>query len=259
MNGNMNAKKIMVIALLVLVTAVSITLIAPRAGDPESHRHSIQQTDDKIEKVIALSGGAAAASVTLSILPGDMGTPMANELAELAKYFLLILSALYLEKYLISLSGYITFSVLIPLACVLLGIAVVSGRRSHARTAARISVIGIVIFLIVPASVRLSDMVYSLQKSKVDETIEAYEDLDIEDDADGGLVNEITSITTDTFDKITSYADHLLESLAVMIVTACVIPLLVFVFMVWLVKVVFAGNTLTLDPAAMEALIQKRD
>ena len=44
-----------------------------------------------------------------------------------------------------------------------------------------------------------------------------------------------------------------------MIVTACVIPLLVFVFMVWLVKVVFAGNTLTLDPAAMEALIQKRD
>ena len=184
---------------------------------------------------------------------------MANELAELAKYFLLILSALYLEKYLISLSGYITFSVLIPLACVLLGIAVVSGRRNHARTAARISVIGIVIFLIVPASVRLSDMVYSLQKSKVDETIEAYEDLDIEDDADGGLVNEITSITTDTFDKITSYADHLLESLAVMIVTACVIPLLVFVFMVWLVKVVFAGNTLTLDPAAMEALIQKRD
>jgi hypothetical protein len=100
-------------------------------------------------------------------------------------------------------------------------------------------------------------MVYSLQKSKVDETIEAYEDLDIEDDADGGLVNEITSITTDTFDKITSYADHLLESLAVMIVTACVIPLLVFVFMVWLVKVVFAGNTLTLDPAAMEALLKR--
>ena len=63
----MNAKKIMVIALLILVAAVSITLIAPRAGDPESHRHSIQQTDDKIDKVIALSGGAAAASVTLSI------------------------------------------------------------------------------------------------------------------------------------------------------------------------------------------------
>ena len=56
MNGNMNAKKIMVIALLVLVTAVSITLIAPRAGDPESHRHSIQQTDDKIGGHRALRG-----------------------------------------------------------------------------------------------------------------------------------------------------------------------------------------------------------
>ena len=39
-----------------------------------------------------------------------------------------------------------------------------------------------------------------------------------------------------------------------MIVTSCVIPILVFFFLVWLVKVIFSANILVLDPAVMEAM-----
>ena len=183
-----------------------------------------------------------------------MCTPLADQLAELAKYFLLILSALYLEKFLISLSGYITFSCLIPIACIIAGVAVIGGKKTLYRTAAKVAIIGIIIFAIVPASVILSDKVYQTQASKVNETIEEYNELEIEGDSESGFFNELTTITTQTLDKITSFIDNLLESLAVMIVTTCVIPLLVFVFLVWLVKIIFSANILVLDPSSVEAI-----
>ena len=48
--------------------------------------------------------------------------------------------------------------------------------------------------------------------------------------------------------------DNTLESLAVMLVTSCLIPILVFVFLIWLAKVIFPSNVLVLDPAALEAI-----
>ena len=253
----MNFKKIMITALLFLFAVISFTMIAPRAADPANHRHSIEQTEDKIASVMTLSGGAAATSATLSLLPGDICTPLAEQLAELAKYFLLILSALYLEKFLITLSGYISFMCLIPLACVILGIAVIRGRRDFLRTALKIALIAVIIFLIVPASVKLSDMVYRTQESKVSDTIEQYNDLGIEDGSDTGLIGELSSITSGTIDKITSFMDNMLESLAVMIVTACVIPLMVFAFLIWLVRVIFSANVLVMDAKTLDAIANR--
>jgi hypothetical protein len=237
----------MIIALLILAAVVSATVVAPMAADPANHRHSIEQTDDKIASVMALSGGAAATSATLSLLPGDICTPLSEQLAEMAKYFLLILSALYLEKFLISLSGYISFMALIPLALVILIIAIAARKKNLYSTAAKVAIMAVIIFGIVPASVRLSDMVYQTQAAKVNETIEEYNNLEIGGDADGGFINEITSLTSNTIDEITDFIDNLMESLAVMIVTACLIPLLVFVFLVWLLKVIFASNTVVFD------------
>lgn len=253
----MNYKKIMLVVLVLLVAIISFTKIAPAAADPANHKHTIEQTEEKIASVMTLSGGAAATSATLSLLPGDMCTPLADQLAELAKYFLLILSALYLEKFLISLSGYISFMALIPLACVIVCVAIVAGRKNLIRTAAKISLIAIIIFTIVPASVKLSDMVYQTQAEKVNDTIEQYNDLEIEGDADSGLFSEFTTVTTETIDHITDFLDNLLESLAVMIVTACVIPILVFFFLVWLVKVIFSANILVLDTSSLEAIAGK--
>ena len=39
----------------------------------------------------------------------------------------------------------------------------------------------------------------------------------------------------------------MLESLAVMIVTACVIPVLVFVLLVWIVKTIFSSTAFNID------------
>lgn len=253
----MNLKKAAVIAVLLLIAVISITRIAPVAGSAGNHAHSIEQTEDKISTVITLSGGAAGTSATLSLLPGDICTPLAEQTAELATYFLLILSALYLEKFLITLSGYITFGVLIPLAILLICVAYGTGKKQLYTIAAKIGLVGLIIFLIVPASVTLSDMIYRTQEDQVQSTISEYNDLDIQDDSDTGFIGDITTITTTTIDKITNFISSLMESLAVMIVTACIVPILVFVILAWIMKTVFSSNVLTIDAASLDEMVKK--
>ena len=250
----MDLKKIMIVALLILLAVISVTKIAPWARDPENHTHTIEQTEDKIATVMTLSGGAAATAATLSLLPGDMCTPIAEQMAELAKYFLVILSSLYLEKFLIVISGFLTFAVFIPAALLVECGSVLFNKKNWTGIAMKIGFLGLVLFLIVPASVRLSDMVYQTQAEKVNAAVEEYNSLDIEGEAEDGFFDKITTIANDTLDKVTAFLSSLLESLAVMIVTDCIIPILVFVFLVWLVKTVFAANVLTLDTSALDTL-----
>ena len=240
----MSLKKIALVAVVLLAAVISFTIIAPWAADPVNHASTIEKTENKISAVMTLSGGAAGASATLSVLPGDLCTPLATELAELAKYFLIILSALYLEKFLITISGYITFSVLIPLALIIVAAVIISGNKRFLSLAGKLAIIGVIIYLIVPASTMLSDKIYQTQEDTVAQTIEEYNNLDISGDSDSGIIGEITTITTNTIDKVTNFISDLTESLAVMIVTACIVPVLVFVLLVWIMKVMFytGGN-----------------
>ena len=257
----MDLKKIMVVALLLLVAVISITKIAPWAANPDNHTHSIEQTEDKISTVMTLSGGAAATAATLSLLPGDMCTPIAEQMAELAKYFLLILSALYLEKFMIVISGFVTFTFAIPGALIIQSLSVIFNKKNLQTIALKVAFLGMVLFIIVPASVGLSDMVYQTQAEKVNAAVEEYNELDIEGEAQDGIFDKITNIAGETLDKVTAFLSSLLESLAVMIVTACIIPLLVFVLLVWLVKTVFSSNVLSFDAGTIESLkdILKKD
>ena len=255
---NLNLKKAAIVCVILLFAVISFTRIAPWASSSATHPHSIEQTDDKIATVMTLSAGAAATSATLSLLPGDLCTPIAEELAELAKYFLLVLSALHLEKFLITLSGFITFGILIPLACAFLCWYVVFGNSQAKTIAEKLALIGLIIFLIVPASVLVSDKIYQTQSDKVTETITEYNDLEIEGDSDSGAFNDFTTVTNDTVDDVTSFVGSLMESLAVMIVTSCIVPALVFVILVWIVKTIFASNVLTLDHKAIEAIAGKK-
>ena len=64
-----------------------------------------------------LAAASTAASAALSAILGDAATPISVKLADLSGSFLIVLSAIYLEKYLVTITGYASFGVLIPLAC----------------------------------------------------------------------------------------------------------------------------------------------
>lgn len=52
---------------------------------------------------------ATATSALITLIPGDVGTPIAEKVADLSGYLLIVLCAVYLEKYLVTLTGYAAF------------------------------------------------------------------------------------------------------------------------------------------------------
>ena len=114
-----NVKKLAWVAVALVIMVLSMTVVSKAASNPENHKKTIEALDEKKADILKLTATSAAASTAIAAIPGDATTPIANKLTDLTSYFLIILVVIFLEKYLVTLTGYATFSILIPAACVL--------------------------------------------------------------------------------------------------------------------------------------------
>ena len=111
---SVTTKKAALAALLVLAALLSIFAVGKRASDPAYHQASIDALAEKQETVLELTAASTAASAAITLLPGDAATPIAEKLADLSGYFLIVLCAIFLEKYLLTITSYVSFTILIP-------------------------------------------------------------------------------------------------------------------------------------------------
>ena len=239
-------KQVLVITLLVLLAAISFVLIADKATSLEANQATITSIDGKAETVLKLTAASTLASAGISAIPGDTATPIAEKLADFTEYFLLILCVLYAEKYLLTIIGAGAFKILIPLACVLLIVSLFWKPKVMKRLALKAVVFGLALFIMIPLSIRVSDMVYNTYESSIDGTITAAEEFTettselAEAKDDEGLVasimNKLSETAASLSEKAAKTLNRFVESLAVMIVTSCIIPLLVLIFFIWLLK-----------------------
>ena len=233
-----------------IIALISIFGVSRAAASPEFHAKTIESLDEKRNTVMELTAASTAASAAITLIPGDTATPIAEKLADLSTYFLVVLCAIYLEKYLVTITGYAAFSILIPAACVLYMVSV-------KWLANKLIVFGIAIVLIVPASVQLSNLIERTYESSINETIEsarqATEEIEgsagdsdeSEDDESGvlsGFFSKITDGVSGVVEKVENILNDFVEALAVMIVTSCVIPIVVIIFFIWLVKNILGMN-----------------
>ena len=242
------------IAILAVVAMVSFFRVADYAASPETHRQTIEALDEKKAPVMKLTGAAPGVSVAITMIPGDAATPIAEKLADLSTIFLLVFSAIYLEKYLVTITGYAAFKVLIPLACGAGIVAVLLRSHVAKQLAVKLAVFGLSIVLVIPASVGISNLIEDTYHSSIQNTIdlaletteEIEEDTELnaakEEEKKGNIFSELLSTVTETVsiatDKVENVLNHYLEALAVLLVTTCVIPVLVLFFFVWLVKII---------------------
>ena len=159
-----SARKALYVALLVIVALVFAFPVADVMGSKETYRGSIEKLDDKAQTVTALVGTTTAASVAISTIPGDTGIPVADKLMDVAADFAIVLGAIYLEKYMLTIFGLAACRVVVPLACAL-GVGYVLVRedvtwRAGLRTSAvKLSLLALALTLVVPASVQVSNMI----------------------------------------------------------------------------------------------------
>lgn len=241
------------VAVLAVIALVSYFKIADYAASPEVHKETIEALEDKRDTVMRLTTAATGVSVAITMIPGDAATPIAEKLADLSSIFLLVLSAIYLEKYLVTITGFAAFKLLIPLACGI-GIAAVLARSHVAKQiATKLAVFGFAIVMVIPASVGISNLIEETYHSSIQSTIdlaletteEIEEDSELsaaKEEEEKGIFSNLLSKVTETVsiatDKVENVLNHYLEALAVLLVTSCVIPVLVLFFFWWLVKII---------------------
>ena len=140
---------------------------------------------------------------------------------------------------------YAAFMILIPIACVLYSASEIFKRNIWKQFAYKLVLFGLAIYLIVPVSVKVSDMIETTYQTSIEQTIdsakqttEEIKDSSDEEESSGvsGFISKVKDGVSDTTAKIQNVLNNFIEALAVMIVTSCLIPILVMIFFVWIIK-----------------------
>ena len=242
-------KKTMFVAFLVLVAILSMFVIAPKVAQSDYTASIIHSIDEKAETVLKLSASSTLASVGVSAIPGDTATPIADKLADLTKYFLLILCVLYTEKYLLTLIGVGFFKYLVPALCLISIILVFWSPAALTRARRKLLAFGLVALLAIPTGILISDSIYGQFESSIGDTLATAEELNAKTEglsqADNDAtyiekwLNKISETASGLTDKAANALNRFIESSAVLIVTTCIIPVLILLLFIWLTKLIF--------------------
>ena len=172
MNLTFTQKKCTLFLTWILIGILSFTVVGKYAAAPESHQATITSLDEKKNTVLELTMATTATSAVITLLPGDIGTPIAEKVADLSGYLLIVLCAIFLEKYLVTITGYAAFKIFIPAACALFAANLFARNHSLDRLARKLLIFGICIFLVVPASVKASDLIEHTYQAQIDAALE---------------------------------------------------------------------------------------
>lgn len=222
---------ILISLVLILIAAFSFFIMGKTYADPEAYADVIASIDKKTSDALKLTGTATVASAGLSLLPDDVATPVADKLADCTQYFMIALCVLFAEKYLLPIIGIAVYKILIPATALLVILWLFTSKGGFAgNLAIRIFTFAIVIWMAIPVSVKVSDMIYETYRVSIDATVKETEDLTQD-------VSIFSNSNGTTFlERATNLFSRLMETLAVTIATSCLIPILVVLFFVWLAK-----------------------
>lgn len=254
------AKKIIAITLLIAIALLSILVFSKVATNKEIYRKTIQSLDEKKATVMGLSATAAATSTLLGLVPGDATTPIANQIMEISAYLLIVVCALVLEKSLLTVMGYLSFSILIPIACGLLIGYVLLKKQNLKILAAKFIVFALVLVTIIPLSIKISDMIYEVNQASVSQlTVDAEEDTAADENQSwwDKLTGQIKEGLSNAEEKAKELLNKFIDAIAIFIIAYCALPIIVILVVIWFVKFLFGINVKAPEVSKIPLLSKK--
>lgn len=257
--------KILAAILIMVLSAVVLSCKVPESGYVQETLESLEESRTT---VMEFSGATIAVSLAITALPDDFGSPLANTLADLNKYFIFIFAVLYVEKLMVVEGIRLSFVYIIPAACGLYILSVLSGKAVFKIFVSKLAILGLAVVLVIPFSTHFTEKVCADYLAYVDETISQ---ANTGAEKVSGIMDSDEEGTT-VFEKLTdafktavqgisdllTYFENVLKkcvnSIAIMIVTTFAIPMLVLLFFRWLLKELFR---LSLPTPRAETVRQK--
>ena len=254
------------IVFLAFTIVLSCTVFGAKLTDPETYIHTIEVLDNNRVTVLGLSAASAAASAAISALPDDTCSPMAEEISEFTTWFLMILSVIYLEKYLLTIFGAAACYFLLPVGCGALLVNCFFPRPVLKSIGTRLVALAAALLLVVPTSVWISDQINAIYSKSIEITVESAnavssnligeiadersENTSVIDEAKAFL-SDVSGSVAIVVEQFRNVLNRFVEATAVMIVTTCLIPVLVILFFGWLIKTLFGFSIVLPAPPAM--------
>ena len=264
-------KKLINSVILIIIAGILFFVVSKWASSVDSYTKILNILNSLQKKALALTGTSTALATGAAAIPGDATTPLANKLMDMAGYMVIVYAVIIIEKYLLTITGYLAFKILIPIALVILvGTQFMNGEWQHflKKIAIKGILIGAALWLLVPTSVFVTNVINDtyansyasenklIEKStKVQKTEEKSEE---KDDKKGntsitdfakGFTDKVKSVAKDAGNAVTGKAEEfqeafnqMIERIAVMIVTTCVIPLVVLFSFTWILKLITGLN-----------------
>jgi len=243
---------IIYLVVLLVIALLSFNVWADKATSVEVHQEALNQLEDKKMTALGLTASVTAVSTAISAIPGDVATPVAERISELTTPLLIIVCAIYLEKFLLTTVGFLSFKVLIPAACGLLGLLAFMKNEAFMETvfkfATKLAVFGVAIYFIIPASVKVTNLIETTFEETITQTYETVEEISeeaekaAEEEESNAFLQFLASIGDEATEMVESVKNALsvfIDAIAVLIITTCIIPIAVILFFIWLIKMLF--------------------
>jgi len=244
------------ILLAVFVIVFSINVLYYKIPETKYLQDTIESLEESQNTIMKFSGTAIAASLAISALPDDFGTPLASSISELNTYFVFMLIVVFAEKLIVIEGTKVSLAYIIPAACILYIIFMLTSKEVFKNFANKLLILGISLIVVIPFSTHFTETVCEDYLIYVDKTIE-------ETEAGAAKINEVMSSSNEEatiFEKLSnafktaiqSISDLLtyfknvvkkcVNSVAILIVITFVLPLLILMLFRWLLKELFALN-----------------
>lgn len=249
-------EQLLKILLAIFVMLLSCFVLVQKVPESSYIKNSIESLEECKDTVMEFSGAVLATSVAISALPDDFATPLADSLADMNIYFILIFAVLVIEKLIVAEGIKATFLYLIPVACVLCIFAILLKKDALKSFAVKLVILGAAVVLVIPFSTHFVEKVCDDYLVYVEETIESTEngaDKVNEIMAEGTEESTIFDRLSDAFktsiqgvtDLLTHFKNVIrrcVNSIAILIVTSCILPLTILFVFKWLLSELFHLN-----------------
>ena len=250
----MQKEKLAKILFMIFLMVLSFSVLTRIIPESKFVQETIQHLEESQNTIMKFSGTTIATSLSLSALPNDFASPLASTVSDFNTYFIFIFAVLFVEKLVVIEGIKIALVWMIPAACILYIAAILTSKEMFKNFAKKLLILGISIIMVIPISTHFTETVCADYLTYVDETIE-------EADAGANKINELMAEENEDatfFDKLTdafktairdvndllAYFKNVVKkcvnSVAVMIVTTFVLPMLTMLLFRWLLTELFA-------------------
>lgn len=239
--GQISKEKCVKVLLAVFLMFFSFTVLSCKVPETKFVQESVEYLEESQNTVMKFSGTTIA-------------TSLAGTISDLNTYFIFLFAVIFVEKLIVLEGVKLALKWIIPAACILYVISLFFTKEVFQKFAVKLLILGLSIIMVIPISTHVTESVCADYLDYVEETIN-------ETDAGASKINDVMNSgdkDTTFFEKISNafktaiqsvsdlftYFKNVIKkcmnSVAIMIVTTFVVPMLILLLFRWLLKELFS-------------------